>query len=358
MENYLEIAFKNASLATNQIKSNPKVGALIIKNRKVIAEGIHEVYGGPHAEINALNQVNESLEGAEMVVTLEPCSHHGKTPPCVDAIIASGIKKVTIGTLDPNPIVSGNGVKKLEEAGIKVIIKNDLKSQLAINQDYYKKIQTQLPYISLKTAMSLDGKIALSNRQSKWITSNDSRERVQQLRKEAGAILVGVGTILKDDPRLTVHDEMLNSPVRIILDTHLKTPLDAYVVKTAKEVPTWIFTASQASQDYTDLGVKIFHVPLKNERVDLETVFKEISHHPIKRILVESGPTLTTSLIQEGFIDEWHVFIAPKVLGEDALSVVSPLNLKDLKEAFTFDLSFHEKVGPDIYLKYLRKKES
>lgn len=358
METYLEKAFKNASDANNQIKTNPKVGAIIVKNERVLAEGIHEMYGGPHAEINALNQVSESLEGAEMFVTLEPCSHHGKTPPCADAIIASGIKKVTIGSLDPNPVVSGNGVKKLEEAGIEVVVENDLDAQMALNNDYFKKIETNVPYVIVKTGMSLDGKIALSNHQSKWITNAASRKKVQTLRSQVNAILTGVGTILNDDPKLTVHNDASLSPIRIILDTKLKTPLDSYVIKTASEIPTWIFTSMKEDQRYIEKGVKWFQVPLKDGRVDLKAVFLELSNHPIKNVLVEAGPTLTTSLLQEEWIDEWHLFIASKWLGADALNVINPLGLTDLKQAIQFKPKSVQLIEDDIYTIMVKERTS
>jgi diaminohydroxyphosphoribosylaminopyrimidine deaminase/5-amino-6-(5-phosphoribosylamino)uracil reductase len=356
MKDYLSMAFNDASKATRKIKTNPKVGAIIVKNGQIIGRGIHEVYGGPHAEINALRSVKDALDNAEMFVTLEPCSHHGKTPPCVDAIIASGIKKVTIGTVDPNPLVSGNGVRILQENGIEVVIKNDEENQKIINQDYLHWMKKRRPLISLKSGMSIDGKLALKNHDSKWITSSISRKKVQELRKNCDAIMVGVGTIIKDNPRLTVHESLEDSPIRIILDTHLKTPLESYIVQSAKLIPTWLFTTQNSFQVYQDLGVLVFKVPFKNNEMDLKSVFDEISNHPLKSVLVESGPTLSTALIKEGWIDEWHIFMAPKILGSDALSIVGPLDLEKLTSAIELTVDKVEPSGNDIYLRLVKER--
>lgn len=353
MHTVMQHAFDIASKADRHVQANPKVGAVIIDGTRIISEGTHEVYGGPHAEINALNAAREPVAGKTMVVTLEPCSHHGKTPPCVEAIKKAKIEKVIIGTLDPNPLVAGKGVQILKAAGIDVEVLDTKDAQDSLNADYLKKISTKKPYITLKSAVSLDGKMALKNGDSKWITSDASRAEVQRMRQNVSAIMTGVGTILADDPRLTVHDAVEDSPVRIILDTHLKTPLDAYVVKTAHQIPTWIMTGEPDAsklEPYTALGVRMITVSTKESHLDLKHVFDRLAQEPLKHILIESGPTLTTSLLNGGWVDRWVLMMAPKLLGADAKSLVGPLNLLTLKDALSFTLKTQERLGPDIAL--------
>ncbi len=349
----MQHAFDIASKANRHVQTNPKVGAVILDGERIISEGTHEIYGGPHAEINALNAAREPVAGKTMVVTLEPCSHHGKTPPCVEAIIDAKIHKVIIGTLDPNPLVAGNGVKRLKAAGIDVEVLDTQDAQDSLNADYLKKISTGKPYITLKSAVSLDGKMALKNGDSKWITSDASRAEVQRMRRNASAIMTGVGTILADDPRLTVHDSLEDSPIRIILDTHLKTPMDAGVVKTAHQVPTWIMTGEtdpSKFEPYENLGVRLISTSKKESHLDLNHVFDLLSQEPLKHIMIESGPTLTTSLLKEGWVDRWVLMMAPKLLGADAKSLVGPLNLFALKDALSFTLKTQQRLGPDIAL--------
>lgn len=353
MHTFMTRAFKEAAKATNQVKTNPKVGALIVRGDRVISAGHHATYGEAHAEINALNAASEPVEGATMVVTLEPCSHHGKTPPCVDAIIAAGINKVLIGTPDPNPQVAGTGIQMLKDAGIEVDVLDTMDAQRTLNGDYLKKITTGMPYITLKSAVSLDGKMALKNGQSQWITSGESRHDVQRLRKNASAVLTGIGTVRSDNPKLTVHDDSAHSPVRIILDPRLDTPLHSNVVRTARDVPTWIMTRETASEkagEYRALGVRLILVNGQDDQLDLDEVLRVIAAAPIKHLLVESGPRLTTSFLKAGYIDQWILMMAPKLLGGDAQSMIGPLDLHHLNDALAFRLTDTTILGGDIAL--------
>ena len=359
MHTHMNAAFKEAAKADNKVGLNPKVGAIIIKNDRVISTGYHAEYGHAHAEINALNNAKEPVEGSTMVVTLEPCSHHGKTPPCVDAIQASGIQKVIIGTLDPNPHVAGRGMQILKDAGLEVELLDATDQQQAINRDYLKKVTTGRPYVTLKSAVSLDGKMALKNGESQWITSPESRDVVQALRRDASAVLVGVGTILKDNPRLTVRGSTADSPVRIILDSHLRTPLDSTVVQTALKVDTWIFTGpTSEAEAFIKAGVKVFHVPLTDDHCDLDAVFDQLNALPLKHILVESGPTLTTALIHAQKIDEWRMMMAPTLLGADALSLIKELTLSRLIDSPQFQLRELDHVAGDIHLTLIPERTS
>lgn len=356
MNEWMNQAFALAASADNAVKTNPKVGALIIKEGRIIARGLHEKYGGAHAEINALNAVKEPVNGATMVVTLEPCSHTGKTPPCVEAIIASGIPHVVIGTEDPHPLVAGRGIQALKQAGLQVDLVHADAAQASLNADYLHRIETQRPYIHLKTAMSLDGKVALKNGQSKWITSAASRARVQAYRQQAGAIMVGVGTVLADNPSLMIKDLPAGSPIRIILDTHLRTPLFSTVVQTARDVATWIYTAHPARKsDYEAFGVTIKTVKKTHDRVDFNAVIEDLKRYPIKRVLVESGPTLTSYLLTTGWVDEWTVMMAPLLLGGDAISMVNAFGLTDLTDAPQYHMAAFEKTGPDGVITLIQK---
>ncbi len=350
-------AFDLAARADHRVKTNPKVGAIILKDEKIISEGYHQVYGQAHAEIHALKNAQESVEGATMVVTLEPCSHHGKTPPCALAIQKAGIQKVIIGTLDPNPKVAGEGVKMLKDAGIHVEVLHTEDAQNDLNPAYLKKMKTGTPYTRLKSAISLDGKMALKNGQSQWITGEAARAQVQNYRKQAGAILTGIGTILADDPRLTVHDDILASPDRIILDTHLKIPTASHMVQTAKDVPTHVLTTETDEEKINGLkafGVRVSVIPKKNDHLDLNAVWQYLSTLPVHEVLVESGPTLTTALLKAGWVDVWDVMMAPKVLGSDAKDMVGPLNLTELTNALHYRVQDVSRLGDDLWIRFIR----
>jgi len=350
-------AFDLAARADHLVKTNPKVGAIILKDGKIISEGYHQVYGQAHAEIHALKNANESVEGATMVVTLEPCSHHGKTPPCALAIQEAGIQNVIIGTLDPNPTVAGQGVKMLKDAGIHVEVLNTQDAQNDLNPAYLKKMKTGTPFIRLKSAISLDGKMALKNGQSQWITGEAARAQVQAYRKHAGAILTGIGTVLADDPRLTVHDDLKASPDRIILDTHLKIPMTSQIVQSAKDVPTHVLTTEDDEEKINglkSLGVRVSIVSKKKAHLDLDAVWAYLTSLPVHEVLVESGPRLTTALLKAGWVDVWDVMMAPKVLGGDAQNMVGPLNLTELTHALHYRVKDVSQLGDDLWIRFIR----
>lgn len=320
---YMKRALELAKLGTGYTNPNPLVGAVIVKNNQIIGEGYHKRYGSPHAEINAFDNSTEDVSDATMYVTLEPCSHYGKTPPCADAIVKKGIKKVVIAMLDPNPIVSGKGIDILKSNGIEVITGVLEEESKKLNEIFIKYITTNRPFCILKTAMTLDGKIASYTGDSKWISNQVSRKFVHKLRHKVSSIMVGIGTVLTDNPLLTTRldaEEGVN-PARIIIDTHGRTPLDSKIMKTSKDVKTIIVTTNLSDnkklKSMEDMGAEIIITPLKEGKVDLSYLMGILGERKIDSILLEGGSTLNYSALNEGIIDKVISFISPKIIGGD-----------------------------------------
>lgn len=310
-----------------RVSPNPMVGAVLVQNNQIMAEGYHQVFGGPHAEINAFSNFpeDESFDNTILYVSLEPCSHYGKTPPCVDKIIQLGIPTVVIASLDPNPLVSGSGVKKLREHGIEVITGVLEKEARLLNEVFFKYISTNRPFVMAKSAMTLDGKIADSSGYSKWISSEESREEVQYLRNKYTSIMVGVGTVLQDDPLLTCRLEKGHNPIRIIVDSNLRTPLDSKIMQTANEITTILATTTvelDIHQPFIDLGAKLILCNTTNGRVDLNDLMDKLGQHNIDSILLEGGSELLFSALESQIVDKIRVYIAPKILGGKSYSIV------------------------------------
>lgn len=304
---------------------NPPVGAVVVSaDGEVIAKGHHVEAGADHAEIVALNEAGDAAEGATLFVTLEPCNHEGRTGPCVDAILRSGIKRVVVGCLDPNPHVTGGGAKRLEEAGLDVkvgVATADCKTLIA---PWTTFITTGLPSVALKLALSLDGRIATRSGESKWVTGPEARLKVQHLRSQRDAVGVGIGTAITDDPRLTVRDEALltsgPSPVRIIFDTKLRLPTTARLVETAETVATWICAGESADSDaeqiLVDAGCTVVRVAQSaDERIDMRAALKMLGDAGVVSMLVEGGAEIAGSLLASKLAAELHGFIAPVMLG-------------------------------------------
>lgn len=335
-------ALKLAEKGWGHSNPNPLVGAVIVKGGKIIGEGYHEYFGGPHAEVNALKNAVEDVEGATMFVTLEPCSHYGKTPPCSDAIIKSGIKEVYIAMEDPNPMVSGSGIRKLKDAGIAVHVGMMEREARQLNEIFIKYITTKLPFVILKSAMSIDGKIACYTKDSKWITSEKSREYVHKIRGRVSCVMVGVNTVIEDDPMLTARIHGQKSPVRIIVDSKGRIPLDSNVIKD-KTVKTLIATTELMSDDVRrkleDMDIGVIKLKNSNGRVPLKELMVKLGEMNIDSVLIEGGGTLNWSALKEGIVDKAMFFIAPKIIGgKNALTpvegegfskVMDSINLKD-----------------------------
>ncbi|NRR04168.1 bifunctional diaminohydroxyphosphoribosylaminopyrimidine deaminase/5-amino-6-(5-phosphoribosylamino)uracil reductase RibD [Brevibacillus sp. RS1.1] len=315
---YMDLALELARSARGQTSPNPMVGAVIVKDGTIVGMGAHLRAGEPHAEVHALRMAGEKAQGATVYVTLEPCSHYGKTPPCAEALIAADVRRVVVATLDPNPLVAGRGVEMLRAAGVEVAVGVREEEAKALNEVFFHYIQTRRPFVTVKTASTLDGKIASFTGHSRWITGAEARAEVHELRRQHDAILVGVGTILADDPLLTARQEEQrfgSQPVRVILDSHLRTPLDARVVQNA-DAKTWIFATDAAPKEKQELlaarGVKVISTagPIRVEKV-LDT----LGELGITSLLVEGGQEVNGSFLQARAIQKVVSHIALKLIG-------------------------------------------
>jgi diaminohydroxyphosphoribosylaminopyrimidine deaminase/5-amino-6-(5-phosphoribosylamino)uracil reductase len=349
-ENYFHRAIELAGLSHGTCSPNPNVGAVIVKNGRIIGEGRTQPCGQDHAEVQALKNATENPAGAELYVTLEPCCHFGKTPPCTNAIIAAGIKTVYAGIHDPNPKVDGKGFSALIAAGIHVesgFEKERIEKQL---EAYLVWIRKQRPYILMKTASSLDGRLTAKDGTSRWITGEPARREVHRLRQSSDAVLTGIGTVLKDDPLLTCRLEGNDrQPVRIVLDSHLRMPDDARLFNDPN--PIIIFHASNDTSRVEALSsrAELVKVPLKDSVLSLPAVFDEIYARRLQTVLVEAGGTLNSALLREHRVDKWIAFQAPITLGE-GMPLFPGLGIHSLSKAMHFKLDHVEQVGSDIQL--------
>ena len=352
-EYYMNKAIRLAKKGEGFVSPNPMVGAVVVKRGVVIGKGYHQRYGDLHAERNALKNCSEDPKGATLYVTLEPCCHHGKTPPCTDIIIEKGISRVVVGTMDVNPLVAGKGIEILRNHGIQVdvgILENEC---IAINKFFNKHMTTGLPYVVMKYAMTADGKIATKTGGSKWITSDGARESVHKLRKVLSAIMVGVSTVIADDPMLNCRlSEPHIDPVRIVCDTHLRTPLSSQLVRTANEIKTIIATSVDPAKakDYERHGCQILQVPKKGEHLDLTALFKKLGSIGINSILLEGGGTLNFSALSEHLVDEVYVYMAPKIFGGSAKSPVEGIGIDNPGDAIKLNTRKVTGIGPDILI--------
>ncbi|NPA52659.1 MAG: bifunctional diaminohydroxyphosphoribosylaminopyrimidine deaminase/5-amino-6-(5-phosphoribosylamino)uracil reductase RibD [Aquificae bacterium] len=353
---YMNLALELAKREKGITHPNPTVAAVLVKNGKIIGKGVHKGAGKPHAEIEAINDAQKkgaSPKGATMYVTLEPCCHYGRTPPCTNAIIEHNIKRVVIGTKDPNPTVAGKGIKLLQEKGITV--KTGVLEEYAkqLNEDFFTYITQKRPFVHLKIAQTLDGKIASYTGSSKWITNEKSRKYAHKLRKEAGAVLVGINTVLKDNSKLTVrHVETDKQPKKIIIDKELKIPLQADLLSTEGE--SIIITSEYADKEkikkLKDKGIKIEKLPVKEGLFEIEDLLNLLFELEIVQILVEGGAKTITKFLKSGFVDRFSIFIAPKILGEEGLSSIGKLDIEDIKDSYKFYVEKLKRFDDDIYL--------
>ncbi|MGN1003130.1 MAG: bifunctional diaminohydroxyphosphoribosylaminopyrimidine deaminase/5-amino-6-(5-phosphoribosylamino)uracil reductase RibD [Oscillospiraceae bacterium] len=315
---YMRLALELAGRGMGWTSPNPMVGAVIVKDGRIIGRGYHARCGDLHAERSALAGCTESPAGATMYVTLEPCCHQGRQPPCTDAILASGISRVVVGSDDPNPLVAGKGIDILRRNGVRVetgVLKQDCD---ALNQVFFHFIQTGRPYVVMKYAMTMDGKIATVTGKSQWITGEEARRRVHRDRHCCSAIMVGVGTVLADDPLLTCRMEGGKNPVRVICDTRLRTPLESKLVTTAREVPTILATAcmEEARQaPYISAGCRVLVLPEAGGHIDLRELMKRLGGEDIDSVLLEGGGTLNWAALESGVVQKVQAYIAPKLFG-------------------------------------------
>lgn len=353
---YMQEAIREAKKGEGFVNPNPMVGAVIVKDGRIIGKDYHHNYGEYHAERNAILNCGEDLHGAKLYVTLEPCCHYGKTPPCTEIIIESGIRKVYIGSMDPNPLVAGKGAEILRQHGIEVVTGICEQECLELNKVFFHYISSKTPYVVMKYAMTADGKIATRTGASKWITGEAAREQVQASRHKYMGIMAGVGTVLADDPRLTCRLEGKKSPVRIICDTHLRTPLTAYVVQTAKEHPTILATAETEeakTRPYQKLGCQICTVPRKGAHIDLNYLMMELGKRGIDSILLEGGAALNYSALQSGIVQAVQTYIAPKLFGgQEAKTPVAGEGVELPDQAFALCSPKIRQIGQDILVEW------
>ena len=317
-QQYMRLAIQLAEKGCGKVSPNPMVGAVIVKDGKIIGQGYHEKYGEYHAERNALMNCTESPEGATVYVTLEPCCHHGKTPPCTDALIEAKVSKVVVGSFDPNPVVSGRGIEILRRNGIEVITDCLKKECDSLNEIFMHYITTNMPFVALKYAMSADGKIACHTGESRWITGVSARKHAHSLRNRYSAIMVGVGTVLEDDPLLTCRMVEGRNPLRVICDTNLRTPLTSQIVQTAAEVPTIIATCcidGAKYRPYEEMGCQVWQLPLDDGHVDLTALMLRLGENKIDSVLIEGGGELNWSAIKNRLVQKTYVYMAPKLIG-------------------------------------------
>ncbi|MDP2681229.1 MAG: bifunctional diaminohydroxyphosphoribosylaminopyrimidine deaminase/5-amino-6-(5-phosphoribosylamino)uracil reductase RibD [Deltaproteobacteria bacterium] len=353
----MQTAIALARKGIGKTSPNPAVGAVIVKNGRIIGKGYHKKAGRAHAEINALKQAGIKAKGAEMYVTLEPCNHFGRTPPCADAIIKAGIKKVFIGMKDPNPLVAGTGIRRLRSAGMDVevdILEDECRG---INEAYMKYITTKTPFVTLKLASTLDGKIATSTGESKWITGEIARRFAHRMRREADAVMVGIGTVLKDNPELTTRLVKGKDPIRIVVDSKLRIPVNAKVlntqrggiiIATTKERGQGSGGRGRKIKKIEAKGAEILALPSKTGEVDLKTLMKELGKREITNLIIEGGPTIAAASLKDGIVDKITIFYAPRILGKEGLPMIEGLGIRRLKDAVSLSRLECKRLGEDI----------
>lgn len=373
-EKYMRRAIELAKKGSGHVNPNPLVGAVIVRDGEIIGEGYHECYGQLHAERNAIANAKKrgnSLEGSTIYVTLEPCCHYGKTPPCTEAIIEEKIARVVVGSDDPNPLVSGKGFQMLREKGIEVI-PHFLKEECdAMNHVFFHYIRTGTPYVAMKYAMTMDGKIACYTGDSKWVTGEESRAHVQTLRNHYKGIMAGIGTVLADDPMLNCRIEGGRDPIRIIADSHLRIPMDSQLVRTAGQQPLIVACLPDADEEKAaqlqEKGIEVLRIPgvttaditeEQNEVISLPVLMKELGARKIDGILLEGGGQLNESALQAGIVDRIYCYIAPKIFGgAQAKTPVEGQGLTRAADAWQFNRIGMQEFGQDILLEYEKAQE-
>lgn len=353
---YMERAIELAKKGEGHTSPNPMVGCVIVKNGKIISEDYHHEYGKFHAERNALLKCPDA-EGSTLYVTLEPCCHYGKTPPCTDIIIEKKVRKVIVGSRDPNPLVSGKGVKLLREAGIEVEEDFMRKECDALNPVFFHYITTGLPYVVMKYAMSLDGKIASKAGDSRWITGKEAREHVHRLRNKYSSIMAGIGTVLSDDPMLNCRLPGGRDPLRVICDSSLRLPLKSKIAESARDIPTIVFSGkdpdAEKKKALEEAGIKVIEAPGKDGKIDLYQAVKYLGENKTDSLLIEGGGQIHEAALRAGIVNHVCAYIAPKVIGgKDAKTPVEGEGIESLKDAAVFENMKITKLGEDVLLEY------
>jgi diaminohydroxyphosphoribosylaminopyrimidine deaminase/5-amino-6-(5-phosphoribosylamino)uracil reductase len=346
---YMAQALRLAEKGLYSTSPNPRVGCVLVRDRCVVGSGWHERAGAPHAEINALAAAGEKARGATAYLTLEPCSHHGRTPPCVDALIKAGVARLVAAMEDPNPLVSGRGNAKLRDAGIEVQTGLMAADSQALNIGFIARMSRGRPWVRIKIAASLDGKTALNNGASQWITSEAARRDGHRLRARSCAIMTGIGSVLADNPRLTVrHLETSRQPLRVVVDSRLEIPVDARLLRGAGEL---VFTATASEGTIGalhEVGARVIVLPDQNDNVDLAAMMRKLADFEINEVLVEAGWRLNGALINAALVDELVIYLAPYLIGDAARGMLKLPELADLQGKRALSIEDMRRVGPDI----------
>jgi len=346
---YMEIALKIAEKGEGNVSPNPLVGCIIVKRGKIVGKGYHKQYGGEHAEINAIKNAGKKVANATLYINLEPCSHWGKTPPCTEKIVEAGVREVIIGMYDPNPLVEG--FKELKFRGIKTKIGILDKEAKKLNEFYVKYMRSKRPFVILKVAMTMDGKIATKTGNSKYITGKDARRHVHKLRSEVDAVMVGINTVLKDNPKLTPRLAQGRDPMKVVIDTELKMPLKCNLMKHPSKLI--IATTNKAPKKkinkFYQKGIDVIVLNVKKGLVDLKDLMKQLGKKEIASVMIEGGSQLNSSAIKERIADKLLIFTAPKLIG-NGLGAVGNLGVTKIDKAVKLKNIEMKKVGKDILL--------
>ena len=358
-ERYIRLALELARKGLGTTSPNPMVGAVVVKGKMIVGRGYHHRAGEPHAEILALRQAGTQARGATLYLNLEPCDHFGRTPPCTRAILEAGIRRVVAGMKDPNPLVSGGGIRRLRRAGVRVDVGVLEKECRELNEPFCKYITRKRPFVTLKAAASLDGKVATRSGDSRWISSETSRNYVHRLRQATDAVMVGIGTVLKDDPLLTVRlpgGGKFRQPLRVIVDSRLRIPLHSQLVRTAREYPILVATTRAASlsrkRRLAAANVEVAMIA-KDARghVSLRGLMKELARRGVVSLLLEGSSTLNASALKEGVVDRLLFFLAPKIIGgKRAPGVIGGDGAPRIKDAEAWEIMKVKRIGPDILI--------
>ena len=349
----MDLARRLAERGRFTVAPNPLVGAVVVRDGEVVGEGWHARAGEAHAEVRALDAAGAAAGGATLFVTLEPCNHHGRTPPCVEAVVRAGISRVVVGALDPDPRMGGRSVEMLREAGISVEVVDDPASEVQ-NEQFFHRMRTGRPFVHVKLATTLDGRIAASGGDSKWVTGEAARLRAHELRAEAGAVLVGAGTVRADDPTLTARGLPVEPPAvtRVVLDPRLTTGPETELARTATKAPLVVIVGEDVPEDRVealrDVGVEVVAAPAVGDRMDLRFVLDDLGRRGIRGVLVEGGGETATGFVERGLADKLTLFYAPRLIGSEGVPMIGALRATRMAEALQFRVSEVEKIGEDV----------
>ncbi|EXJ16978.1 bifunctional diaminohydroxyphosphoribosylaminopyrimidine deaminase/5-amino-6-(5-phosphoribosylamino)uracil reductase RibD [Imhoffiella purpurea] len=360
---YMARAIRLARLGRFTTDPNPRVGCVLVRDGRVVGEGWHRRAGGPHAERHALAQAGAEARGATAYVTLEPCSHHGRTPPCADAMVEAGVARVVCAMVDPNPLVAGRGLARLGDAGIETSIGVLEAEARSLNSGFVKRMEHGLPYVRCKMAASLDGRTAMADGESRWISSAESRRDVQSLRAGSSAILTGIGTVLADDPSMNVRlsagdlegmesGELIRQPLRVVVDSRWRMPADARML--GLEGETLVVGVADAPERMAALesaGASVWHAPRSNGRVDLRALMAELARREINEVMLESGPNLAGAMLEAGLVDEIQLYLAPHLMGDAARGLFHLPGISAMADRLALEILDARRVGPDLRLR-------